>query len=56
MEERMVKQLLTSRKMQKKKKKRKKRRRNEGSVRDLWDDIKCTNIRIIGVRIREEWL
>ena len=24
-------------------------KRNEDSLRDLWDNIKCTNIRIIGV-------
>ena len=26
----------------------------EDSLRDLWDNIKCTNIRIIGVREEEE--
>ena len=42
----------------KKKKKKRNKKRNEDSVRDLWDDIKYTNIRIIGVRIRreEEWV
>ena len=29
-------------------------KRNEGSVRDLWDTIKCTNIHIIGVPEGEE--
>ena len=24
-------------------------KRTEGSLRDLWDNIKCTNIRILGV-------
>ena len=28
--------------------------RIEDSVRDLWDNIKCTNIQIIGVPEREE--
>ena len=29
-------------------------KRNEDSLRDLWDDIKCNNIRIIGVPEGEE--
>ena len=29
--------------------KEKRRKRNEDSLRDLWDNIKCNNIRIIGV-------
>ena len=29
-------------------------KRNEDSLRDLWDNIKCTNIRIIGVSEGEE--
>ena len=29
-------------------------KRNEDSLRDLWDNIKCNNIRIIGVPEREE--
>lgn len=24
-------------------------KKNEDSIRDLWDNIKCTNIRIIGI-------
>ena len=27
----------------------KRMKRNEGSLRDLWDNIKCTNIHIVGV-------
>ena len=29
-------------------------KRNEDSLRDLWDNIKCTNIRIRGVPEGEE--
>ena len=29
-------------------------KRKEGSLRDLWDNIKCTNIHIIGVSEGEE--
>ena len=29
-------------------------KRNEDSLRDLWDNIKCTNIRITGVPEGEE--
>ena len=29
-------------------------KRNEDSLRDLWDNIKCTNIQIIGVPEEEE--
>ena len=29
--------------------KEKRMKRNEDSLRDLWDNIKCTNIRIIGI-------
>ena len=36
------------------KSKRKKKKRIEDSLRDLWDNIKCTNIRIIGVPEEEE--
>ena len=32
----------------------KRNKRNEDSLRDLWDKIKCTNIRIIGVPKGEE--
>ena len=35
-------------------KKRKKKKRNEVSLRDLWDNIKCNNIHIIGVPERGE--
>ena len=34
--------------------KEKKMKRTEHSLRDLWDNIKCTNIRIIGVPEEEE--
>ena len=34
--------------------KEKRKKRNEDSLRDLWDNIKCTNIRIIGVPEGEE--
>jgi hypothetical protein len=29
--------------------KKKRMKRNKGSLRDFWDNIKCTNIHIIGV-------
>ena len=32
----------------------KKMKRTEDSLRDLWDNMKCTNIRIIGVPEKEE--
>ena len=32
----------------------KRMKRTEDSPRDLWDNIKCTNIRIIGVPEKEE--
>ena len=34
--------------------KEKRMKRIEGSLRDIWDNIKCTNIRIIGVPEEEE--
>ena len=34
--------------------KEKRMKRNENSLRNLWDDIKCTNIHIIGVPEGEE--
>ena len=34
--------------------KEKRRKRNEDSLRDLWDNIKCNNIRITGVPEGEE--
>ena len=30
-------------------KREKRLKRNEDSLRELWDNVKCTNIRIIGV-------
>ena len=32
----------------------KRMKRAEDSLRDFWDHIKCTNIKIIGVRRRRE--
>ena len=34
--------------------KEKRMKRNEDSLRDLWDNIKCTNIHIIGIPEGEE--
>ena len=34
--------------------KAKRMKRSEDSLRDLWDNIKCTNIRIIGIPEEEE--
>ena len=31
-----------------------KKKRTEDCIRDLWDNMKCTNIRIIGVPENEE--
>ena len=33
---------------------KKRMKRTEDSLRDLWDNIKCTNIRIIGLLEEEE--
>ena len=38
----------------KKKKKRNRIKRNEDNLRDLWDNVKCPNIRIIGVPKEED--
>ena len=38
----------------KKKKKKKKNKRNEDKFRYLWDNVKCLNIRIIGVQEEED--
>ena len=35
-------------------KKEKRINRNEDNLRDLWDNVKCTNIRIIGVPEEED--
>ena len=35
--------------MKQKGKKKKTMKRNEDNLRDLWDNVKCPNIRIIGV-------
>ena len=35
-------------------KKEKRLKRNEESLRELWDNVKCTNIHIIGVPEGEE--
>jgi len=32
----------------------KRMKRTEDSLRDLWDNIKCTNFRIVGVLEKEE--
>ena len=34
--------------------KEKRTKRNEDSLRDFWDNIKCTNVRIIGAPEEEE--
>ena len=34
--------------------KKKKHKRNEDNLRDLWDNVKCPNIRIIGVPEEED--
>ena len=33
---------------------KKKNKRNEDNLRDLWDNVKCPNIRIIGVPKEED--
>ena len=38
----------------KKKKKKKRIKRNEDNLRDRWDNVKCPNIRIIGVPEEED--
>ena len=35
-------------------KKEKRIKRNQDSLRDLWDNVKCPNIRIIGVSEEED--
>jgi len=35
-------------------KKEKRMKRNEGNLRDLWDNVKCPNIQIIGVPEEED--
>ena len=35
-------------------KKKKRIKRNEGNLRDLWDNVKCPNIQIIGVPEEED--
>ena len=34
--------------------KEKRMKRNRDSLRDLWDNVKCTNIRLIGVPAEDE--
>ena len=36
------------------KKEKKRIKRNEDSLRDLWDNVKCPNIQIIGVSEKED--
>ena len=35
--------------MKQRRKKKKSIKRNEDNLKDFWDNVKCTNIRIIGV-------
>ena len=35
-------------------KKKKRMKRNEDNLRDLWDNVKCSNIQIIGVPEEED--
>ena len=37
-----------------KQRRKKKKNRNEDNFRDLWDNVKCANIRIIGVPEEED--
>ena len=37
-----------------KNKKEKRIKRNQGNLRDLWDNVKCPNIRIIGITEEED--
>ena len=37
-----------------KQRRKKKNKRNEDNLRDLWDNVKCPNIRIIGVPEEED--
>ena len=39
---------------QEKKKKEKRIKRNEDNLRNLWDNVKCSNIRIIGLPEEED--
>ena len=39
---------------QRDKKKKKRIKRNEDNLRDIWDNVKCPNIRIIGVPEEED--
>ena len=36
------------------KKKKKRIKRNEDNLRDFWDNVKCPNIRIIGIAEEED--
>ena len=38
----------------KQREKRKKIKRNEDNLRELWNNVKCPNIRIIGVQEQED--
>ena len=38
----------------KQRRKKKRIKRNENNLRDIWDNVKCPNIRIIGVPEEEE--
>ena len=47
-------QITSEKEQQEKQNKIKRMKRAEDSLRDLWDNIKCTNIQIIGVPEEEE--